>query len=52
LKVLVEPGFIGREKEFNVLQSFLNEALEGKGKTIFVSGEAGSGKTNKQKLEH
>jgi tetratricopeptide (TPR) repeat protein/KaiC/GvpD/RAD55 family RecA-like ATPase len=44
-KVLAESGFVGREKEFRALQSFLSVAIEGKGKTIFVSGEAGSGKT-------
>ncbi len=36
---------MGRERELEVLESFLKAAVEGKGKTIFVSGEAGSGKT-------
>ena len=43
--VLAEPVLVGRERELEELQSFLNSALEGKGKTVFVSGEAGSGKT-------
>lgn len=44
-QVLAEPVFVGREKELEELQSFLNSAVEGKGKTVFISGEAGSGKT-------
>jgi KaiC/GvpD/RAD55 family RecA-like ATPase/tetratricopeptide (TPR) repeat protein len=43
--VLAEPVLVGREKELEELQGFLNSAVEGKGKTVFVSGEAGSGKT-------
>ena len=43
--VLVEPVLVGRERELEELQSRLNAAVEGKGVTIFVSGEAGSGKT-------
>ena len=43
--VLAEPVLVGREKELEQLESFLNSALKGKGKTVFVSGEAGSGKT-------
>jgi tetratricopeptide (TPR) repeat protein/KaiC/GvpD/RAD55 family RecA-like ATPase len=43
--VLSEPEFVGREKELQELEEFLNSAIEGKGHTIFVSGEAGSGKT-------
>jgi hypothetical protein len=45
LGVLAEPVLVGREKELEELQSLLNSAVEGKGKTVFVSGEAGSGKT-------
>ena len=43
--VLAEPVLVGREKELEELQSLLNSAVEGKGKTVFISGEAGSGKT-------
>jgi len=43
--VLAESILVGREKELELLESSLNSALEGKGKTVLVSGEAGSGKT-------
>jgi tetratricopeptide (TPR) repeat protein/KaiC/GvpD/RAD55 family RecA-like ATPase len=43
--VFSEPILVGREKEFEQLQIFLNSALASKGKTVFVSGQAGSGKT-------
>ena len=43
--VLAEPVLVGRERELEELESFLNSAAEGKGKTVFISGEAGSGKT-------
>ena len=43
--VLSDPMFIGRDHELDVLSSYLNSAFIGNGKTIFVSGEAGSGKT-------
>jgi KaiC/GvpD/RAD55 family RecA-like ATPase/tetratricopeptide (TPR) repeat protein len=45
LGVLAEPVLVGRERELEELELFLNSAVEGKGKTVFVSGEAGSGKT-------
>jgi len=44
-KVLAEPAFIGRERELEELTLQLDSALEGKGRTAFVSGEAGSGKS-------
>ena len=44
-KVLAEPAFIGREQELEELESLLNSVLEGNGVTVFISGEAGSGKT-------
>jgi len=44
-QILAEPVLVGRERELEELQAFLDLALEGKGKTVFVSGEAGSGKT-------
>ena len=43
--VLAEPVLAGREHELEELRSFLNLAVEGKGTTVFISGEAGSGKT-------
>jgi tetratricopeptide (TPR) repeat protein len=43
--VLAEPVLVGRERELEELEKFLNLAVEGKGNTIFISGEAGAGKT-------
>jgi len=43
--VLAEPALVGRERELEELQLFLNSAVEGTGTTVFISGEAGSGKT-------
>ena len=43
--VLAEPVLVGRERELEELQRCLDSAVEGKGTTVFVSGEAGSGKT-------
>ena len=40
-----EPILVGREKELEQLQRFLDFVFEGKGNTIFISGEAGTGKT-------
>jgi KaiC/GvpD/RAD55 family RecA-like ATPase/tetratricopeptide (TPR) repeat protein len=42
---LAEPVLIGRERELEELQHYLKLAIEGKGTTVFVSGEAGTGKT-------
>jgi predicted ATPase len=44
-RVLAEPVLVGREHELEELQLLLDSAVEGKGNTVFVSGEAGSGKT-------
>ena len=44
-RIFDEPVLVGREHELWELQSFFKSALEGKGTTVFVSGEAGSGKT-------
>lgn len=43
----VAPGtpFVGRAQEFELLQSAWREAVHGRGSTIFVSGEAGIGKS-------
>ena len=43
--VLAEPVLVGRERELEELQKHLDLAVQGRGTTVFVSGEAGSGKT-------
>ncbi len=43
--VLAKPGLVGREIELNKLHLLLDFALEGHGKTVLLSGEAGTGKT-------
>jgi tetratricopeptide (TPR) repeat protein len=43
--ILSEPVLVGREKELAELQSCLDLAVKGKGRVIFVEGEAGTGKT-------
>ena len=42
---LPDPVLMGRKSEIEKLNQFLDLALEGKGATVFISGEAGSGKT-------
>ena len=44
-KILTEPKFVGREQELTKLEQYLKQAIRGKGSTIFISGEAGTGKT-------
>ena len=44
-RVLVEPILVGRENELGELQRTLDSVLMGRGTAVFVSGEAGSGKT-------
>jgi len=44
-EVLPEPVLVGRERELEELQRYLALAKEGSGKTVFVSAEAGLGKT-------
>ncbi len=39
------PKMVGRDKELDQLEEFLHIAIDGKGNTILVSGEAGIGKT-------
>jgi len=39
------PKMVGRDKELNQLKEFLRAAIDGKGNTVLVSGEAGIGKT-------
>jgi tetratricopeptide (TPR) repeat protein len=43
--LFAEPVLVDRECELEQLHSILNLAIEGKGNTVFVSGEAGVGKT-------
>ena len=40
-----EPAFVGRELELGELKRCLESVVQGKGTTVFISGEAGSGKT-------
>jgi predicted ATPase len=40
-----EPKLVGRDREIQQLTRCLHSALNGKGTTVFVSGEAGVGKT-------
>jgi hypothetical protein len=39
------PVFVAREMELNQLGQWLDSSLAGKGQVVFVTGEAGSGKT-------
>jgi predicted ATPase/DNA-binding SARP family transcriptional activator len=39
------PIFVARESELAQLDQYLQQALDGQGKVVFVTGEAGSGKT-------
>ena len=45
-EVLSEPVLVGRERELQQLTDFLTSAAEGRGATVFVTGEAGTGKTS------
>ena len=40
------PLFVGRERELSTLQSHLAAAMKGDGRILFVTGEAGQGKTS------
>jgi DNA-binding SARP family transcriptional activator/predicted ATPase len=40
-----QPVFVAREGELAQLDGYLNAALSGQGKVVFVTGDAGSGKT-------
>ena len=44
-RILAEPTFIGRQQELAQLINCLDSAGKRKGTTVFISGEAGSGKT-------
>ncbi len=45
MEVDFQPEMIGRDAELKELEAYLEEAAEGRGNTIFISGEAGIGKT-------
>ena len=38
------PRMVGRDKELDQLKGFLRAAIDGKGNTVLVSGEAGIGR--------
>ncbi len=40
-----QPVFVARESELRQLDGYLHQALDGQGRVIFVTGEAGQGKT-------
>lgn len=43
----IEPSvFVARERELEQLKAFLDMAISGEGRVVFVTGEAGSGKTS------
>jgi KaiC/GvpD/RAD55 family RecA-like ATPase/tetratricopeptide (TPR) repeat protein len=44
-RILADPPLVGREAELEKLGYFFEQAKGGKGTTIFISGEAGAGKT-------
>jgi ABC-type oligopeptide transport system substrate-binding subunit/class 3 adenylate cyclase len=39
------PVFVGRDRELELLDGFLNQALEGRGQVVFLTGGPGRGKT-------
>jgi len=43
--MLAEPVLVGRKRELEELKRYLELAAEGRGTTVFVSAEAGIGKT-------
>ena len=45
LTLPAEPGLVGRELELTELSKLYDLAVSGKGSTVFISGEAGVGKT-------
>jgi tetratricopeptide (TPR) repeat protein len=44
-KILAEPVLVGREQELKQLHHCLDQARRGRGTAVFISGEAGTGKT-------
>src|SRR5262249_30173392 len=48
-KDLIEPpssSFVGREPELRKLEGFLQQAIDGAGRLVFITGEPGIGKTS------
>ena len=43
--ILPDPVLVGRDEELKQLQQSLDAASNRRGRTVFISGEAGSGKT-------
>jgi tetratricopeptide (TPR) repeat protein len=43
--ILAEPILVGRERELEELLLYLQTAIDGRGRTVFISAEAGIGKT-------
>jgi sugar-specific transcriptional regulator TrmB/tetratricopeptide (TPR) repeat protein len=43
--ILTKPILVGREREFKELQQILESVIRQNGQTVFILGEAGSGKT-------
>ncbi len=39
------PVFVGRDRELELLEGFLDQALEGRGQVVFLTGGPGRGKT-------
>ena len=42
---LSESRFVGRDREFEEITEHLQECMKGQGRLVFVTGEAGIGKT-------
>jgi len=40
-----QTAFVGREREIQQLSALAEEAVQGRGETIFIAGKAGMGKT-------
>lgn len=45
MEVDFQPQMVGRQQELEELQSYLEEASKGKGRAVFIAGEAGVGKS-------
>jgi predicted ATPase/DNA-binding XRE family transcriptional regulator len=41
-----KTAFVARERELQLLSEHLNQALQGRGRIVFIAGEAGRGKTS------
>jgi ABC-type oligopeptide transport system substrate-binding subunit/class 3 adenylate cyclase/ABC-type transporter Mla MlaB component len=39
------PVFVGRDRELELLEEYLDQALEGRGQVVFLTGDPGRGKT-------